>query len=113
MYKLATQDDRLPSKRDRSPTNQQAPSLGGDKGYHSKVFMNFLRRKGLRPHIARCGALTAVVRARAPVLVGSRAWPGFIGPPSFIERHARYSKACNTRRFAYRETTNAALGCDQ
>lgn len=28
-------------------------SLGGDKGYHSKAFVDFLRRKGIRPHIAQ------------------------------------------------------------
>jgi transposase len=28
-------------------------SLGGDKGYHSKAFVGFLRRKGVRPHIAQ------------------------------------------------------------
>jgi transposase len=28
-------------------------SLGGDKGYHSKAFVDFLRRRGIRPHIAQ------------------------------------------------------------
>ena len=28
-------------------------SLGGDKGYHSKAFVDFLRRKGIRPHLAQ------------------------------------------------------------
>jgi transposase len=28
-------------------------SLGGDKGYHSKAFIDFLRRKRIRPHIAQ------------------------------------------------------------
>jgi transposase len=28
-------------------------SLGGDKGYHSKAFVEFLRRRNLRPHIAQ------------------------------------------------------------
>lgn len=28
-------------------------SLGADKGYHSKAFVDFLRRKGIRPHIAQ------------------------------------------------------------
>jgi transposase len=28
-------------------------SLGADKGYHSKAFVGFLRRRGIRPHIAQ------------------------------------------------------------
>jgi transposase len=28
-------------------------SLGGDKGYHTHAFVDFLRRKGIRPHIAQ------------------------------------------------------------
>jgi transposase len=28
-------------------------SLGGDKGYHSKAFVQFLRRRGIRPHLAQ------------------------------------------------------------
>jgi transposase len=28
-------------------------SLGGDKGYHSRAFVDFLRHKGIRPHIAQ------------------------------------------------------------
>lgn len=28
-------------------------SLGADKGYHSKAFVTLLRRRGIRPHIAR------------------------------------------------------------
>ena len=28
-------------------------SLGADKGYHSKAFVQFLRRRGIRPHIAQ------------------------------------------------------------
>jgi transposase len=33
-------------------------SLGGDKGYHSKAFVEFLRRKGVRPHIAQIDGRT-------------------------------------------------------
>jgi transposase len=33
-------------------------SLGGDKGYHSKAFIDFLRRKGVRPHIAQIDGRT-------------------------------------------------------
>jgi len=28
-------------------------SLGADKGYHNKAFVNLLRRRGIKPHIAR------------------------------------------------------------
>jgi transposase len=28
-------------------------SLGGDKGYHNTAFVDFLRRRGIRPHIAQ------------------------------------------------------------
>ena len=28
-------------------------SLGADKGYHNKAFVEFLRRKGIRPHLAQ------------------------------------------------------------
>lgn len=28
-------------------------SLGADKGYHSRAFVDFLRRRGIRPHIAQ------------------------------------------------------------
>ena len=28
-------------------------SVGADKGYHTKAFVGFLRRKGMRPHIAQ------------------------------------------------------------
>lgn len=32
---------------------QRPTTLGGDKGYHSKAFVEFLRRRGIRPHIAQ------------------------------------------------------------
>jgi transposase len=35
-------------RKGRKPT-----SVGGDKGYHSKAFVDLLRRKGIRPHIAQ------------------------------------------------------------
>jgi transposase len=33
--------------------HQKPTSLGADKGYHSKAFVDFLRRRGVRPHIAQ------------------------------------------------------------
>jgi len=47
-------------------------SLGGDKGYHSKAFVDFLRRKGIRPHIAQ---------------IDGRSTPGLDGRTT---RHAGY-----------------------
>lgn len=35
-------------------------SVGADKGYHSAAFVNFLRRKGIRPHIAQIDGRSTV-----------------------------------------------------
>jgi transposase len=47
-------------------------TLGGDKGYHTKGFVAFLRRKGIRPHIAQ---------------IANRKTPGLDGRTT---RHASY-----------------------
>ena len=47
-------------------------SLGSDKGYHNKAFVDFLRRRGIRPHLAQ------IERRRTP------------GPDGRTTRHASY-----------------------
>lgn len=37
---------------------KQLATLGADKGYHNKAFVELLRRRGIRPHIARIEART-------------------------------------------------------
>jgi IS5 family transposase len=57
-----------------------ARTLGADKGYHSKAFVEHLREHGVRPHIAR---------------IDGRRTPGLDGRTT---RHASYRASQRTRK---------------
>jgi hypothetical protein len=57
-----------------------ARTLGADKGYHSKAFVEHLRERGVRPHIAR---------------IDGRRTPGLDGRTT---RHASYRASQRTRK---------------